>query len=303
MERRKIFIAYIILALLISSAVLAKMPEEVEKKRNDRFVKDTINLEDITEKIGTKEITATPRVVPTGQEVTLRWKVLPKNPGDVINAKIEVHYEGFNSGKFIDLPKTGQMTICPLGDTTYYLAISIGDEQTRLAEVNVKSPCPVVTITEENMQEIAQSVKPGMVTFDPNITIKDIILKINPYGISILLEIKKKMEVFPDIDIKMDVLAYPKIEGNHIKMDIRRYDIDIPIASKERRMIIGIFTFGISEGLLKGLEYYCKDKYSLKVKEEIEKRFNRFATFKPDDTPIVRLSKGKMDFIICKKCK
>ncbi len=303
MKRRKIVIACIILVLVISPAVLAKMPEGVEKKRNGGLVKDTINLKDVTEKIGTKEITATPHVVATGQEVTLRWKVLPKKPGDMINATIEVHYEGFNSGKFIDLPKTGQMTVCPLGNTTYYLVISLGAEHVRLAEVNVKSPCPVVTITEENMQEIAQAMRPGMVAFDPNITIQDINLKINPHGISISLEIKKKMEVFPDIDIKMDVLAYPKVEGGHIKMDIRRYDVDIPLASKERRIIIGVFTFGISEGLLRGLEDYCKDKYSPKVKEELEKRFNRFATFKPDDIPIVRLSKGKMDFIICKKCK
>lgn len=294
--------AYIILALVISSAVLAKMPEEVEKKRKGSPVEDVIKLKDIIKKIGTKEITATPIIVETGQMVTLRWEVLSKNPGDMINAKVEVHYEGFNSGKFIDLPEIGQMSVCPLGDTTYYLTISIGDEQTRLAEVSVKSPCPIATITEENMREIAQSMKPGMATFDPSITVKDIHLKINPYGISISLEIEKKMEIFPDIDIKMDILAYPKIEGGHIKMDVIRHDIDIPLASK-KRTIFGVFTVGIPERVLKELEYYCKDKYSLKVKEEIEKRFNRFATFKPDDIPIVRLSNGKMDFIICKKCE
>ena len=271
------------------------------QSRDERQRERRREAHDVLASIGTKEITAAPANVTSGTPVRLDWRVLARDPDIPVQGNVEIHYSGLNSGKWSNLPKVGSRQACPLGDTTYSLKIASG-QLLQLDAVRVGAPCPSSTITQEQLQAVLDFLGADVVSFDSSIRVKSLAAAIVPGGISLTLKGEKRVRQFPNVDIKADLLAMPRVAGAAYTAEIRKFGVSI--GSVETRLAWDVITAGSYEIAKAALEAYFEGRYKRTARQNIEDRLNTLLPRLPAGAlPQIKLQGGSMSVAVCAACQ
>jgi hypothetical protein len=199
-----------------------------------------------------------------------------------------------------NLPKVGERQVCPLGDTTYSLKIASG-RLLQLDTVRVGAPCLAGSFNEEQLQTIIAFLGSDVVSFDPGIRVDSIAAAIIPSGISLTLKGANRVRQFPNIDVRTDLLAVPRAEGNSYKADIRKFSVNI--GSTPTRIAWDAITLGGYEIAKAALEAYFEGKYKETARKQIEAQLNNLLPqLPPGALPLIKLQRRSMGVVVCASC-